>query len=519
MVLRSTALPSTVSLDLAHLTPDQGLTLTGAAAGDELGRVIRPAGDINGDGYDDVLIGAAYSDPLGRTDAGVVYVVFGAPTLDDLGSLDLNTLDGTTGFVIYGAQANDRAGRAISSAGDVNGDGYDDILVGTVPVDPDATPSAVWVVYGGATVGQGGSVDLASLDGPAGVAIVGDAIDGVAISGAGDLNGDGYDDLAIGVPLASPDGVPYAGATYLLWGGPNLGLTLDVDTLTAAAGMVLTGPNPGDTLGRFARNLGDVNGDGYDDVALGSPTADPQGRRSGGIAYVVFGAADLGTAPLDLASLDGSNGFAIAGAAPGHLAGRSVSGAGDVNGDGYTDLLIGSPGAQVGGMAWAGAAYLVWGGPVLGAGGELDLATLGPGGVVLLGAAPGDLAGSLVSGAGDVNGDGYDDLLVASPGQDHGGAPNAGSAYLVWGGPHLSDLSALSLGHLTDATGLTLLGADGVGDGSPWDTPIFVTGLGDINGDGWADVAVGDSTYDALGQPDTGLATVVFGGSGLGGSR
>lgn len=505
------------TLDLAQLAPGQGLTLTGTAAGDELGRVIRPAGDLNGDGYDDVLIGAAYADPLGRTDAGVVYVVFGDPNLSTLGSLDLSTLDGTTGFVLYGAQANDRAGRAISSAGDVNGDGYDDILVGTVPVDPDATPSAVWLIYGGETVGQGGSVDLACLDAAAGVAIVGDAIDGVAISGAGDLNGDGYDDLAIGVPLASPDGVSYAGATYLLWGGPNLGATLDVDTLTAEAGLMLAGPNPGDTLGRFARNLGDVNGDGYDDLALGSPTADPQGRRSAGIAYVVFGSTDLGTTPLDLASLDGSDGFAIAGAAPGHLAGRAVSGAGDVNGDGYDDLIIGSPGANVGEMAWAGAAYLIWGGPALGDGGELDLATLGTGGVVLLGAAPGDMAGSLVSGAGDVNGDGYDDLLVASPGQDHGGAPNAGSAYLVWGGPQLTNRIALPLGNLTATTGLTLLGPDGVGDVSPWDTPIFVTGLGDINGDGWADVALGDSTYDALGQGDTGLATVVFGGDGLGG--
>lgn len=512
--------PPIIQIDLATLPSDQGFSLNGLQPGDQLGRVVRPAGDVNGDGLADLMIGAAAADPQGRIDAGVVYVVFGSPDLLTVGNLDLTILDGSNGFVIEGAQAGDGAGRAFSSAGDLNGDGYDDLILGGLPTDPTLTESVVWVVYGGSEVGSSGTIDLQTLDGNNGFALVGDVIEGVAVSGAGDLNGDGYDDVMIGIPLADPAGQTDAGITILLFGGPSLGIDgrLDLTTLTVNSGLVITGTNPGDTLGRFVRDAGDLNGDGYGDVVLGAAFADPNGQTNAGLTYVIFGSSDLGqTGPLELTNLDGSQGFMVSGLAAGDLLGRSVGTAGDVNGDGYGDLILGAPGATVNGQAQAGAVYLIFGQSDLGAGGLLSLDSLAEGkGITLTGEAAGDLTGLLVSGAEDVNGDGYDDLIIASPGRDREGVTNVGDSYVVLGGPQLEAITSLDLGNLDGFNGFVITGADQVGDASPWETPIFVSGVGDLNGDGLDDLAIGDSTIDLNGETNLGQGFVVFGNAAFG---
>jgi len=176
---------------------------------------------------------------------------------------------------------------------------------------------------------------------------------------------------------------------------------------------------------------GDVNGDGVDDLLIGSMgTRSTENLDNAGASYVVFGGDAVGsTGVVDLSGLDGTDGFVINGVDPGDVSGRSVSGAGDVNGDGVGDLLIGAPSA--GGSA--GASYLVFGGRGVGGTGVLELSDLeGADGTVFKGIDQGDVSGESVSGAGDVNGDGVDDLLIGASGGD----PNrdeTGETYVVFG--------------------------------------------------------------------------------------
>ena len=161
------------------------------------------AGDVNGDGVDDLLIGAFGADPNGIY-SGASYVVFGGAGVGSGGNIELSALDGTNGFRLSGVAAYDYSGRAVSTAGDVNGDGVDDLLIGADRADPNGDFSgASYVVFGGAGVGSGGNLELSALDGTNGFRLSGVAagdLSGLAVSTAGDVNGDGVDDLLIGAP-------------------------------------------------------------------------------------------------------------------------------------------------------------------------------------------------------------------------------------------------------------------------------------------------------------------------------
>ncbi len=232
------------------------------------------------------------------------------------------------------------------------------------------------------------SIDLATLTPSQGIRIVGvDALgeSGSSVSGAGDVNGDGFADVIVGAPYTTEGGKEFAGSSYVVFGGASGPANVNLSTLVPAQGFRMSGAAAYDQSGTSVSAAGDVNGDGFADVIVGAPYATPvAGRDQAGAAYVVFGKSGgftnidfstLAAPPSSLAvAAAASPGFLVSGAAGYDNTGRSVSAAGDVNGDGFGDFIIGAPYAVVAGKDYAGSAYVVYG--KAGGPGNVDLSTL-----------------------------------------------------------------------------------------------------------------------------------------------
>jgi hypothetical protein len=486
-------------VDLATWTkPARGLEVWGALAGDSAGCVVADAGDVNQDGYRDVLIGACDADVSTNPDAGAAYLVFGSPSRFT-SVVDTATTVSPTGIKILGVAVADHWGTSVSGAGDFNNDGIDDFIIGALHYDPPSRGDAgAAVVIFGKTNGWA-DINLASfISGSAGFwiwsAATGDEMQ--SVGAAGDVNGDGIDDFVVGTPLADPQNKVNAGAAYVIFGrsASTAWETIDLATFTSGtAGFRVLGATAGDYNGYSVSGVGDINGDGVDDIATTAIFFDGPSGSDCGAAYVVFGhSAATAFTDIDLAALSSSQGFRIIGVAAGDLWGSSVSPAGDFNHDGYADVIVGCRG---------NAAFVLFGHSNTTAFAHVDLATFaaGTGGFKALGE---NFLGWSVGGGVDVNKDGVDDVALA--------APNTfpyGAVYVLYGRSQLLWANTNVLPGLSSVSGYRILGAAG-SLGGAWSVSL----VRDFDGDGVGDVLVGAQHADPTsGRTDAGAAYLVYG--------
>lgn len=495
------------SWELSSLNGTNGFTINGASVGDLLGISVSDAGDINGDGIDDLIIGAPNGDPNGNSNAGETYIVFGKDT-DFNSSLNVSSLNGANGFVIEGINSGDWSGESVSGAGDINEDGIDDLIIGATGVGS-VNAGATYVVFGRNT-SFSPTLNLSSLNGNNGFVLEGiDPFDysGFSVSDAGDINGDNIDDLIIGAVYADGNDFDNRGESYVVF-GKNTGFTssLDLSTLDGTNGFILSGSNS--SSGSSVSGAGDVNGDGIDDIIVFSNT-NLSGTGNTGGGFVVFGRTTGFSANVDLSSLDSTNSLLIDGISPNGLAELySVSGAGDVNNDAIDDVIVGYGLGDPNGEPFnnAGQSFVVFGRDGGFASG-IDLSTLdGTNGFVINGINNNDQSGASVSGAGDVNGDGIDDIIVgARLAESNLLNSTAGQSYIIFGrdGGFAPSLNSSSL----DGTnGFVFNGISG-GDLSG----RSVSGAGDVNNDGIDDIIIGATGADPNGNSQAGQSYVVFG--------
>ncbi len=344
----------------------KGLTyigsLNGNVTGDRFGTTIASAGDVNGDGYADFLVGAPGSYQASDY-PGKVYLFLGGAE------------PGKPALELSGEAVGDRFGIALTSCGDINGDGYGDFAVGADKNDQGGIDAGkVYIYHGGK-----------ELDATPDITLTGERFNdwfGTALAGGSDINGDNVPDLLVGSSYA---GKKYSGIVYVFLGGASI----------TKPAVVLEGEASGDSYGERVAMLGDVSGDGIDDFAVSSYYHNSSKQRNSGKVYIYQGGPVISTKPWQT----------IEGKRPQANFGFALASAGDVNGDGMVDIAIGAPGD---GPNTEGVVYLYLGGPVI-----RDPAA------TIYGQNPKDLYGYDVCG-GNVDSDAYSDLIIGTPFADIG---------------------------------------------------------------------------------------------------
>lgn len=492
--------------NLSSLSGANGFALNGQALNENSGLSVTCAGDINGDGISDLLIGAPRASPEGRDQAGQCYIVFGNKNAWK-SPLSLSDLNGVNGFAINGAAAGDNSGWSVASAGDINGDGVSDFAIGANRASPGGIYEAgsTYLIFGSKQKWNS-IIELSNLNGKNGFVLNGEnTLDwsGLSVASAGDINDDGISDLIIGAPAASANGMAQAGKSYVIFGNKNVwNSTINLSNLNGMNGFIIFGESSDNFLGESVAGDGDINNDGIDDLIIGAPDI--------ATSYVIFGSRTRWwSSPFELSNLNGKNGFVLHGTnyedEENDGTGSSVAFAGDVNVDGIDDILIGAPNSFVGSNSSVGKSYIVYGSSYPW-NCSIELSGLnGTNGFILNGEFSGDSCGSSVAGTGDINGDGIDDIIIGAASASPYGESRAGKSYAVFGSHH-HRISPMELSQLDGNNGFALYGYQAF----DW-SATSVAGRVDINADGINDLIIGAPGTAPYNVKDAGTTYVVFG--------
>jgi hypothetical protein len=455
------------------------------------GPSIGPAGDVNNDGYADILLTA-------NVGIGKAFVCFGSADLDSIPDLVVPMWEegGTAGF-------------SASVAGDLNNDGFDDILLGTSTSWPIET-GQVKVFYGGTIMDNTADVTITTPQ--AGSAF------GYRLTGNGDFDGDGIPDILVGDPgiLSTTDSYDEAGSISIFYGA---------ETISSLADAVFSGVAASEGFGYSVAYAGDVNNDGYPEILVGAANHWDAPYHYAGRAYLFYGGETAFDDFFEIFNTtfeyNGNHAFF----------GKNVQGAGDINGDGYSDIFIEETNkaliflggelpmdieadysfntsmysgsfAALGDVNQDGFDDVLFADPVTGTSGAASLylgsENLQDGvDVSFTGTVDGDALGSNISAAGDLNGDGYPDLIISISGDDSNGT-NSGAVNVYFGAENLSNIPDLVLqGHEIDQ----YFGYDGL------------TAGGDLNNDGYTDIAVSDKSFSLGADSNEGRIYIYYGGN------
>jgi hypothetical protein len=493
----------TFPLDAGRLDDDGGQKFVGTELNMRSGYSLSYAGDIDGDGFDDMMVSAVYGSFFDRKRNGGVHVFYGRRGRD-LPHREVGEADGVNSFVLWGANEGDRAGWSVGGGVDVNGDGFDDMVVG-VPYFSEGERAGVGRVY----VILGRSYEMRrSLD----FGDLGESFEVVEIAGADvgdrtgwsvalseDVNGDGLGDVIIGVPHADAGGHKNSGRVVVMYGSKNLGSLgkIGIDEIgKGVTGFAVGGSEKGGRMGWSVSSAGDVDGDGLADIAFGEPGGGRIGssvlsddNAFGGRVTVMRGLKDSFSSAYRVENFVSGSGW-----------GYVMSGGGDVDGDGYDDVLVGSPR----GSDNRGSVHVLRGGKgLLSKGLSLDVGGSGDW-VVLEGEGVGSRFGYALTVLEDMNGDGISEILVGSPGYgDEEGGVRRGAGYLVLGRGDWDGV--VKVGGSEEGV-YRMLGSD---EGE--ELGLSVSSAGDFDGDGVNDFVVGTHYGDPAGVNNAGIGYLVYG--------
>lgn len=385
------------------------LTIIAESSISAFGNSVASAGDVNGDSFNDVIVGApGYSSNIGRA-----YIYFGGDQMNAVSDL---TLSGEASQNFFGC--------SVASAGDMNGDGFSDVIVGAY--GNTTNTGKAYIYFGGS-----------SMNNVVDVTLTGEATNnyfGNSVSGAGDVNGDGYTDVIVGAYGNTTN----TGKAYIFFGGATINNVVDV---------TMSGEATTNFFGASVSDAGDVNNDGYSDVIVGA-----RGFNSlTGRAYIFYGEINMN----NVADVT------LTGELAGNEFGTSVSSAGDVNRDGFSDVVVGAPANS----SSTGRAYVFLGGSPMNATAD----------VTMSGEGTGNSFGATVSFAGDLNADNYSDIIVGATGFE----TNKGRSYIFYGGSTMNNVFDVMM----------------TGDFSGVSFGSGISAAGDVNADGYSDVIVGALGY------------------------